>query len=286
LLQGAVGDGGSRVGGCDGVVVIVVVGSGGHRCGGTTCVSRANTHAKSAPVPLPLNRSHQTTISALQANSSDAGGNNVADGEGEEAPNGWTGLKGTKKCQELQQLGKCTFPIMKGKCCATCKTDSCPAHVVAAAEAANSNLPEEVAPGGAVGASARMKCQAFKKQGMCADSRVRGFCCVSCGDESCSVRTKRKKTYLNFGKLHERTCICITSCTCACCFVLSRAFTLARTFFSLYQHPYSSILSHPFTHARVAVMSTFSTYLRTPPTCKRTHGGNVTHAAGAARHRR
>ena len=89
---------------------------------------------------------------------------------------------------------------MKGKCCATCKTDSCPAHVVAAAEAANSNLPEEVAPGGAVGASARMKCQAFKKQGMCADSRVRGFCCVSCGDESCSVRKKRKK---NLPKLWE-----------------------------------------------------------------------------------
>lgn len=235
MLQGAVGEGGSRVGGCDGVVVIVVVG-----CEGTTCVSRANTHAKSVPVPLPLNRSHQTTISAWQANSSDAGGNNVADGEGEEAPNGWTGLKGTKKCQELQQLGKCTFPIMKGKCCVTCKTDSCRAHVVAAAEAANSNLLEEVAPGGAVGASARMKCQAFKKQGMCADSRVRGFCCVSCGDESCSVRTKRKETYLNFGKLHERACICITSCTCACCFVLSRAFTLAHTFFSL-----TDILTHP-----------------------------------------
>ena len=108
---------------------------------------------------------------------------------GEEAPNGWTGLKGAKKCRELKQLGKCTFPVMKGKCCATCGTSSCPEGDVAAAEAAMANLPEEVAPGGATGLSARAKCQAFKSQGMCGDSRVRGYCCVSCGDESCSVST-------------------------------------------------------------------------------------------------
>eukprot|EP00038_Savillea_parva_P014624 m.11565 g.11565 ORF g.11565 m.11565 type:complete len:1113 (-) comp2855_c0_seq1:63-3401(-) len=100
----------------------------------------------------------------------------------DEAPNGWTGEKGLKKCRNLKNLGKCTIPILKGKCCNTCGELSCPNAIPTVPQVA-----EEVAPGGAIGAVAHQKCQMLKKDGMCSDPRIRGHCCVSCGAEACSV---------------------------------------------------------------------------------------------------
>eukprot|EP00040_Diaphanoeca_grandis_P023927 m.130824 g.130824 ORF g.130824 m.130824 type:complete len:1136 (-) comp29504_c1_seq1:372-3779(-) len=97
------------------------------------------------------------------------------------APNGWTDEKGKQKCQEFKDKNKCKIPILKGKCCDTCGYLSCPEVYEGVAS------KFEVTPSGASGGEAAVICSNFKAQGMCTDPRLQGFCCETCGAESCSA---------------------------------------------------------------------------------------------------
>ena len=95
------------------------------------------------------------------------------------APNGWSGEKGTLKCQQVKADGKCRQKNLAGLCCHSCGAESCP--TTAASEL------QETTPRGISGPDARQQCATFKAQGKCTHKEIRGYCCLTCGLESCSA---------------------------------------------------------------------------------------------------
>ena len=95
------------------------------------------------------------------------------------APNGWSGEKGALKCQQIKEDGKCRQKNLVGLCCKSCGAETCPA--TAASEL------QETTPRGISGVDARQQCATFKAQGQCTHKEMRGYCCLTCGLESCSA---------------------------------------------------------------------------------------------------
>eukprot|EP00039_Didymoeca_costata_P014338 m.230289 g.230289 ORF g.230289 m.230289 type:complete len:1075 (+) comp15998_c0_seq7:76-3300(+) len=92
----------------------------------------------------------------------------------DQGPSGERGPQATAICKKLKDEGRCTDPLMKGKCCKTCNIESCPL-----------TGGIEVTPAGHWGLNATKRCQKWKREGRCSDEKLHGYCCLSCGEESC-----------------------------------------------------------------------------------------------------
>lgn len=98
----------------------------------------------------------------------------------DQSPDGSKGQVATAVCRELKRGGRCGHASLRGKCCKTCGADSCP-------QLHEQKVAAEVAPGGQFGAAATKRCANIKARGECSASQNIGFCCATCGAESCAT---------------------------------------------------------------------------------------------------
>lgn len=157
----------------------------------------SSTRWKDLRVP-PCGRCRAPGLISIKPDLSKSGTTNIR-GEKPEFAKDWFNdfppEKASSKCAKFKDDGKCSMPMLRGKCCASCGTVSCGAVGSGKSkqirgpkgEGSRNDVPKELTPAGQYGQAATKKCIEWKAQGLCNDPRLRGYCCVTCGNATCGA---------------------------------------------------------------------------------------------------